>query len=252
MRDGSRWPTSGVLALNRSGDASARRAVSSTSAITAALENRYGALAPQPVSLSCGGAAAFVAAQPGEVCVDLGCGRGGDVITLARKVGPTGHVFGLDASPTMIETAKQRAAKEGVVQVSFRLSSLEALVLDDESVDWVVSNCALNHATDKATVWREIFRVLRPGGRFVVSDIFAVEPIAPEFRDDPVAVAECWAGAETRPEYLAHVAGAGLVDVRIDRERAPYRKAQALLASFTLSGRRPARGPDGAEPESRR
>ncbi len=226
--------------------------MSSTSAIAAALENRYGALAPQPVSLSCGGAAELVDAKSGDVCVDLGCGRGGDVIKLARKVGATGHVIGLDASATMIETAKQRAANEGVGQVTLRQSSLDALVLGDESVDWVVSNCALNHATDKAAVWREIFRVLRPGGRFVVSDIFAVEAIAAEFRNDPVAVAECWAGAETKPEYLAHVAAAGLVDVRIETERAPYRKAQALLASFTLSGRRPARGPDGAEPASRR
>lgn len=213
-------------------------------ALTTALEQRYGGLALQPqVNLSCGGAADLIDAQPGETCVDLGCGRGRDVVKLAAKVGPRGHVFGIDASPSMVEAARERLREAGVRQATVRESSLEALALADASVDWVVSNCALNHARDKARVWKEIFRVLKPGGRFVVSDIFAVEPIAPQFRDDPVAVAECWAGAETKPEYLAHVADAGLVDVTVQSEKAPYRKKEALLSSFTLSGRKPARAP---------
>ncbi|MFZ5445856.1 MAG: methyltransferase domain-containing protein [Myxococcota bacterium] len=214
-----------------------------TSTLTAALEQRYGGLALQPqVNLSCGGAAELVDAMQGEVCVDLGCGRGRDVMKLAEKVGPQGHVFGLDASPSMVDAARERARELGLRHVTIRESSLEALALGDASVDWVVSNCALNHARDKARVWKEIHRVLKPGGRFVVSDIFAVEPIAAQFRDDPVAVAECWAGAETKPEYLAHVAEAGLVDVTVASEKAPYRKKEALLSSFTLSGRKPARG----------
>jgi len=211
------------------------------------ITQRYDALAAQPANLSCGGAAALVDAQPGQVCADLGCGRGGDVLELAAKVGPTGHVFGLDASPKMVAAARQRAAEADVHHVTITESPLESLVLPDASVDWVVSNCALNHATDKARVWREIHRVLKPGGRFVVSDIYAVEPIAEQYRSDPQAVAECWAGAETKPEYLAHVVETGLTEVAVSGERAPYRKKEALLSSFTLSGRKPARS-DGAEP----
>lgn len=193
-----------------------------TSALSAALQQRYSALATQAVNLSCGATATTVEVAAGEVCADLGCGRGRDVVALAQKVGPTGHVFGVDGSPAMLDAARQRATEQGVKNVTFRESSLEALSLADASVDLVVSNCALNHARDKARVWAEIHRVLKPGGRFVVSDIFAVEPIADEYRNDPVAVAECWAGAETRAEYLAHVAAAGFGELRVEGERAPY------------------------------
>lgn len=158
---------------------------------------------------------------------------------LARKVGLSGHVFGIDGSPEMIAAARARAEQEDLINVTFWKASLEELPLGDGAVDWVVSNCALNHAQDKARVWREISRVLAPGGRFVVSDIFAVEPIAPEWREDPVAVAECWAGAELRFEYLAHVAAAGLFELTVSDESKPYRRAHAVLASFTLSGRKP-------------
>lgn len=220
--------------------------------VTPQLLQRYGALASQDANLSCGTAATTADAQPGQVCVDLGCGRGRDALHLAGRVGPTGRVYGLDASPKMIAAARERAAEQGVTHVTFLECPLEALALPDASADWVVSNCALNHASDKARVWREIHRVLKPGGRFVVSDIYAVEPIAGAYRNDPAAVAECWAGAETKPEYLAHVAGAGFDDVAVQSERAPYRKAQALLSSFTLSGRKSARAPSAAEPHSRR
>lgn len=204
-----------------------------------ALRARYDALAADPhASLSCGGAADLADVRAGDVCADLGCGRGRDVVALARRVGAEGHVYGLDASPAMIEAAAQRARDAGASQVTLRASSLEALALPDASVDWVVSNCALNHARDKALVWREIARVLRPGGRFVVSDIYAVDPIDARYRDDPTAVAECWAGAETRGEYLAHVAAAGLDEVAVLSERAPYVKREATLASFTLTGRK--------------
>jgi ubiquinone/menaquinone biosynthesis C-methylase UbiE len=141
----------------------------------------------------------------------------------------------------MLEVGRARAAELGLANATFVEARLEQLGLDDESADWVVSNCALNHATDKQRVWAELARVLKPGGRFVVSDIYAVERIADVYRHDPVAVAECWAGAVTRDEYLAHVALAGLVDVQVSAERAPYQRGHATLASFTLSGRKPTR-----------
>lgn len=218
-----------------------RRAAQSfvANSIASAIQNRYDALASQDTSLSCGSAASRVEARPGDLCVDLGCGRGKDVLTLAKKVGPRGHVFGIDGSLEMLTTARQRAEDEGLINVTFWRASLEELPLGDDAVDWVVSNCALNHAQDKARVWREIARVLAPGGRFVVSDIYAVEPIAPQWRNDPTAIAECWAGAELRADSLAHVTAAGLLEVQVSDERKPYQRGHALLASFTLSGRKP-------------
>ncbi len=139
----------------------------------------------------------------------------------------------------MLEVARVRAAEAGVTNASFIESTLESLPLPDACADWVVSNCALNHATDKVKVWQEIARVLKPGGRFAVSDIYAVEPIAPQYRNDPVAVAECWAGAVTRAEYLEQISSSGLGELVISGERDPYQKAQATLASFTVSGLKP-------------
>ena len=210
-----------------------------SSSIGSAIQQRYGALASQETNLSCGSAASRVEPEPGALCVDLGCGRGKDVLLLAGKVGPGGHVFGIDGSAEMISAARRRADQQDVINVTFWKASLEELPLGDGAIDWVVSNCALNHAQDKARVWREIARVLAPGGHFVVSDIYAVEPIAPEWRDDPVAVAECWAGAELRDEYLAQVAAAGLFELKVSEESKPYRRGHAVLASFTLSGRKP-------------
>lgn len=204
------------------------------------LRERYGELAAQPgTNLSCGGAASLCTPDVGQVCVDLGCGRGADVIALAAQVGASGKVYGVDVTPAMLEVGRTRAAEAGLTNASFIESTLEALALPDACADWVVSNCALNHATDKVKVWQEIARVLKPGGRFVVSDIYAVEPIAPRYRDDPVAVAECWAGAVTRSEYLEHIAASGLGEFVISGERNPYQKAQATLASFTVSGLKP-------------
>jgi ubiquinone/menaquinone biosynthesis C-methylase UbiE len=172
----------------------------------------------------------------------LGCGRGGDVLKLAHKVGPRGRAIGVDLTPDMLAVARERAAAQGLAQATFLEASLEALPLPDASVDWVVSNCALNHAGDKQQVWREVARVLKPGAHFIVSDIYAVERIADLYRNDPVAVAGCWAGAVTRAEYLEHIAHAGLVEVSVPDESKPYVKAQATLASFTVSGRKPSRG----------
>ena len=102
-----------------------------------------------------------------------------------------------------------------------------------------MSNCSLNHAADKQAVWREIHRILKPGGHFVVSDIYAAEEIPERWRTDPAAIAECWAGAVVRDRYLGQVAGAGLTDVEVVAETDPYDKGHARVASFTLTGRKP-------------
>jgi arsenite methyltransferase len=206
--------------------------------MTNAIETRYATLAESSCCLSCGSAVGYVQAKPGQVCVDLGSGHGTDVLRLANDVGPTGKAYGIDITEEMLSRARRTAAKLGVDNAEFLRAELEALPLGDSIADWVTSNCVLNHAGDKARVWAEIARVLRPGGRFVVSDIYAVEPVDERFRNDPAAVAECWAGAIQRPEYLAAIAGAGLVDVEILEESAPYRKGEALVASFTITGAR--------------
>jgi len=204
-----------------------------------AVQLRYGELAEAECCLSCGGAVDACDPRPGQVCLDLGSGRGTDVLRLAEAVGPTGHAYGVDVAEPMLEKARRTAAKLGVTNATFVRSTFDRLPLPDGAVDWLISNCALNHADDKPAVWREIARVLRPGGRFVVSDIYAAEAIAPEHARDPELVAECWAGAIPRDAYLAQIIAAGLVDVRVTEESKPYEKGKATVASFTVSGIRP-------------
>jgi ubiquinone/menaquinone biosynthesis C-methylase UbiE len=210
------------------------------SGTTQAIEARYGELADSGCCLSCGTAAALCAPEPGQVCVDLGSGRGTDVLRLAEQVGPTGHAYGIDIADAMIEKARKTAKKLGVENASFVRCELESIALPNDTADWVTSNCVLNHAGDKGRVWREIARILKKGGQFVVSDIYAKEPIAEEHRSDPAAIAECWAGAVTKEEYLLHILRAGLIDVRILDESEPYAKGKARVVSFTISGRKTA------------
>ncbi len=209
--------------------------------MTQAIENRSSDLAGSECCLSCGTTVGHCDPRPGEVCVDLGSGRGTDVLRLAEAVGPSGHAYGLDVTEAMLEKSRKTAAKLGVTNATFLRSTLEELALPNDTADWVVSNCVLNHAEDKARAWREIARVLKPGGRFVVSDIYAVDEISEEDRNDPEAVAECWAGAVSKAEYLLRILEAGLADVSIVEESDPYQKGRTRVASFTVTGRRPSR-----------
>jgi ubiquinone/menaquinone biosynthesis C-methylase UbiE len=210
-----------------------------------AIETRYGALAETSCCLSCGTAIRHVTALPGQVCADLGSGRGTDVLRLAELVGPEGHAYGLDISDGMLEKAKKTAIKLGVTNTTFLKAELEALPIQDETVDWVTSNCVLNHVSDKLKVWKEITRILKPDGHFVVSDIYAVIPVPEQYRNDPAAIAECWAGAVVKDEYLATLAAAGLVDVTVIEESQPYDKGKAVVASFTIAGTRPGASASG-------
>ena len=209
-----------------------------TSSTLAQIGIRYSALAEQSCCLSCGGAIDRAEVQPGEVCVDLGSGRGQDVLRLAERAGPSGFAYGIDTAPGMLEKARRTAEKLGISNAAFVASSFEGLPLQDETADLVISNCAINHANDKDAVWREVFRILRPGGRFVVSDIYAIEDVPELYRNDPVAVAECWAGAVRKEVYLGSLAGAGFVEVHILEESEPYAKGRIEVASFTIAGRK--------------
>lgn len=202
------------------------------------INTRYSQLAESDCCLSCGGAINFAQPAAGEVCVDLGSGRGTEVLRMAESVGETGFVYGIDISDGMLEKAHRNAEKFGVTNVSFVQSELEKLDLPDKTADLVISNCTLNHAADKQAVWNEIHRILKQGGRFVISDIYATTAIPDEYRNDPVAVAECWAGSVTRAEYMQHLENAGFTSVEILEESAPYAKGKAEVASFTIAGKR--------------
>ena len=204
-----------------------------------AINIRYGQLASSECCLSCGGAFSYAKPKTGEVCVDLGSGRGTDVLRMADEVGDTGFIYGIDISEGMLEKARQNAMKLEVQNVRFLRNELEKLELADGIADLVISNCTINHAADKEAVWSEVFRVLKSGGRFVVSDIYAVNPIADEYRNDPELVAECWAGAVTRSEYLDTLKKLGFTGVTIIEESKPYQKGKAEVASLTIAGKRP-------------
>ena len=206
--------------------------------VRGAINERYTQLSETSCCLSCGGAINHAKPQIGEVCVDLGSGRGNDVIRLAEEVGGEGFVFGIDISEGMIAKAKANLEKFEVENAKILQSELEKLPLDDNSVNLVISNCTINHAADKQAVWNEIFRILKPDGRFVVSDIYATSPIADKYRNDPTAVAECWAGSVTKEEYLTALENAGFKNLIIYEESAPYAKGQAEVSSWTISGRK--------------
>jgi len=202
------------------------------------INNRYSQLAQSDCCLSCGGAINYALPKEGEVCVDLGSGRGTDVLRMAESVGTEGFVYGIDISDGMLEKARQNAEKLKVTNVRFIKSELEKIDLPDKVANLIISNCTLNHATDKQAVWNEIHRLLKNNGRFVISDIYSTQPIAEEFRNDPVAVSECWAGAVTRSEYMMHLENAGFTSVEILEESAPYAKGNAEVVSFTIAGKK--------------
>jgi ubiquinone/menaquinone biosynthesis C-methylase UbiE len=204
--------------------------------ITEAINERYTQLSETSCCLSCGGAINHANPQPGEICVDLGSGRGNDVIRMAEDAGSTGFAYGIDISEGMVAKAKANIAKFEIENAEILQAELEKLPFENDKVNLIISNCTINHASDKQAVWNEVYRILKPGGRFVVSDIYATSPIADEYRNDPVAVAECWAGAVTKDEYLTMLEKAGFKNLIIFEESAPYEKGQAEVASFTISG----------------
>lgn len=207
-----------------------------------AINIRYGELAGTECCLSCGGALNYAKPKTGEVCVDLGSGRGTDVLRMADEVGDTGFIYGIDISDGMLEKARQNAAKFEIGNVRFLKCELEKIDLQDGIADLVISNCTINHAADKNSVWSEVYRILKKGGRFVVSDIYATSPVPEIYRNDPAAVAECWAGAVTRVEYLKTLQDQGFTGIEIIEESKPYQKGNAEVASLTIAGKKPSGG----------
>ena len=168
------------------------------------------------VGLSCGNPTAFASLRPGETVVDLGCGGGLDVLLAAGKVGPAGRAVGIDMTPEMIALARRNAERAGSpANVEFHLATIDALPLADVSVDCVISNCVINLAPDKGAVFREMARVLRPGGRVAVSDIALKRALPEELAGDLMAYVGCIAGAIFVEEYREGLREAGFAEVEI-------------------------------------
>jgi SAM-dependent methyltransferase len=202
-----------VAASTLSGDDSGVRGVAQAFGYTA--EELAALPAEANMGLSCGNPTATANLRPGEVVVDLGSGGGLDVFLAARKVGPAGRAIGVDMTPEMLERARNNAWRQGLTNVEFLESTIDKIPLPDASVDCVISNCVINLAPDKPAVFREIARVLKPGGRVAVSDIALKQPLPPELADDLMAYIGCIAGAVLIEDYVADLKAAGFAAVEV-------------------------------------
>lgn len=171
------------------------------------------------LGLGCGNPTAIASLEEGMTVLDLGSGAGIDCFLASRQVGPTGRVIGVDMTPEMLERARANARAGGYENVDFRLGEIEALPVADASVDVVISNCVLNLSTDKARVLAEVYRVLKPGGRVVISDMVSDLPVPGVLEGNLDAVAACL--PTFRDAYLGQFRAAGFADVRITKEK-PY------------------------------
>ncbi len=170
-------------------------------------------------SLGCGNPTALAQLSPGETVLDLGSGGGIDVLLSARRVGPTGKAYGLDMTDDMLALARENQRKAGVTNVEFLKGAIEEIPLPDNSVDVIISNCVINLSADKDRVLREAFRVLKPGGRFAVSDVVVRGEVAPEIRRNVELWIGCVAGALEENEYREKLARAGFAEVDVEPTR---------------------------------
>ena len=190
-------------------------------------------------SLGCGNPTALADLRPGETVLDLGSGGGIDVLLSAKRVGPTGFAYGIDMTDEMLALAERNRAAAGATNVRFLKGTIEDLPLPDGSVDVVVSNCVINLSPDKPRVLREVFRVLRPGGRFAVSDVVVQGRLPEAIRKDVEAWAGCVAGALEEGEYRRHLAAAGFADVEVRVTRV-HDPAELVASSGCACGTSPA------------
>jgi arsenite methyltransferase len=200
------------------------------------------------LGLGCGNPQALAALGPGEVVVDLGSGAGIDCLLAAQRVGAGGQVIGVDMTHEMLHKARANAARVGAVNVEFRLGEIEHLPIADGATDVVISNCVVNLVPDKARVYREAYRVLKPGGRLAIADVVNTAPLPPELAADPALLCGCVAGAAPVGQIETWLAAAGFVDIRVapkpgSRELvatwAPGRSIEDYVASATIEARKP-------------
>ena len=201
------------------------------------------------MGLGCGTPLAFAALREGEVVLDLGSGGGIDAFLAGKQVGSTGKVIGVDMTPEMLAKARDNATRVSASNVEFRLGEIESLPVGDRSVDVVVSNCVINLSPDKTSVFREAFRVLRPGGRLAISDIVASAPLPKRIMDDPAALSGCIAGAPAIDELRTNLEAAGFAGIHIEINEAsrslikswsPESGAEHFVAAAAIRAVRPA------------
>ena len=193
-------------------------------------------------SLGCGNPTALLALEPGQTVLDLGSGGGIDVLLSARRVGPTGKVYGLDMTDEMLALARDNQKKAGATNVEFLKGTIEAIPLPNNSVDVIISNCVINLSPDKDAVLREAFRVLKPGGRFAVSDVVVRGEMPDDIRRDTELWAGCIAGALEETEYAAKLQAAGFAEINVEPWRVYDRIAPQVdghFASAFVRARKP-------------
>lgn len=189
-------------------------------------------------SLGCGNPTAMASIQPGETVLDLGSGPGLDCFLAAKQVGAEGRVIGLDMTPDMLTLANSNRDKLGATNVEFRQGEMESMPVDDASVDVILSNCVINLSPDKDAVFRESARVLRPGGRFHVSDIVLSRPVTEEEAENLALWAGCASGALVESDYLGRLVLAGFTDIRVESRS---KIGEKPWYSATIAARKPER-----------
>jgi len=203
------------------------------------------------MGLGCGNPKAIADLKPGEVVVDLGAGGGFDCFLAAHEVGTEGRVIGIDMTPEMISKARANTNRDEFPQVEFRLGEIEHLPVADQTVDVIISNCVINLSPDKPQVFREAFRVLKPGGRLAISDVVATAELPQEVREDLALVAGCIGNAALLSDLERAMADAGFIDIRIQpkdasrafiKDWAPGRGVEDYVQSATIEAVRPKTG----------
>jgi arsenite methyltransferase len=222
----------------------------STSADTLGYSAEESAVAPEAASLGlgCGNPLAIASLQPGQTVLDLGSGAGFDCFLAARAVGPSGSVIGVDMTHEMLSKARENAQKNGFTNVEFRLGEIEALPVGDNSIDVIISNCVINLSPEKARVFREAYRVLKPGGRLAVADVVATAKLPDEVSGDWAAYTGCMAGASQIDELEEMLRQACFVEIKIApkdasrsfiREWLPGKQIEDYVVSATIEAVKP-------------
>ncbi len=199
-----------------------------------AINIRYASEASCCSSLSCGGAYELAKVKEGEIFLDLGSGRGQDVLKAAKDVGRNGIAYGVDFTKEMVNVAENTRKKLKIENAKFFESEIENLPFSENVFDVIISNCTINHSKDKPKVFSEIYRVLKPKGRVIISDVLAVEKLPEEVVNDPVAWAGCYGGAIPQEEYFEAIAKAGFLNIEILEESTPYKKGDVMVKSLTI------------------